>query len=338
MPSLIKQLIWNLTDFEFLASISQVDFHNRKIFVKRHFWNTLIKKISDQVHLESEKDIRKVITTIKRLYETRLGLVNAHSMKRYFLNNIKIAFASFSRHIDSFFKKVRAEEREKETSIVRSQKREKRKRHRRNKKNKNKPVITLKETNNMEQDVVALADTNNPTMDALSDTVENLNIDQNDEMESVVSEPEFEDDLIESSRNEEEFPQSDIQYEDITIEQFMEENFSDRSHNSTPPPEVLNPEQPNGSYLVPDDDRTDDNIRLEMRRLERVAAVETVENRPYEYDNNDPLFTEIVQQENIDRIRLRQPMRLNDDRRPIVMRKRGTGGIYKYSSNNRRKR
>lgn len=154
MPSVLKQLIWSLSDFEFLASISSVDFHKRTINVKRHFWNVLIKKISQNVVLENKSDIYKVINAVKRLFEVRLGLVNAHSMKRFFQKQIRIAFKSFSSHLDSFFKTIHRNEAKVEEDKIVQRKKEKRRRHRENLRKKkstiNRTDKTFTTSNDME--------------------------------------------------------------------------------------------------------------------------------------------------------------------------------------------
>jgi len=297
MPSLLKQLIWNLTDFEFLASISSVDFHNRKVNVKRHFWNTLIGKISDNVALESENDIKKIITTIKKLYEVRLGLVNAHSMKRFFLKNIFISFKSFSNHIDSFFKKHHRDKRAEMNQSIVERKRNKRRKLREKKKELKRQQPKPEGVPPIERQVAALnlsADTHLADMETEESGSVNQTVDHG-RTDAFVQ------DLLEDPQGLEDYVESG---DDISINQFMEENFEEGEFNTPPPDEVTNP--PETNFLVdPEDPSLPQSLRATLRFAERDAALATMENRPYEYDNTDPLFTETQQRDNLDELNRR---------------------------------
>lgn len=101
--STFKQIIWNLTDFEFLASLSSVDFHNKTCFVKPHYYNTLIGMIKKNVEIGSKRELIIVINYIKTLYKQRLGLVSPHSMNRFFRDEIRVSFRAFQHRLEKFF-------------------------------------------------------------------------------------------------------------------------------------------------------------------------------------------------------------------------------------------
>jgi len=100
----LKNLLGSLTDFEFLASIDVVDFQKKTVKINKRFFNTLIGTIKTHVQIRTDREIGLLVKNIKEIYFRRLALVSSHSFVRYFIRNIKIAFSSFRRRLNKFFK------------------------------------------------------------------------------------------------------------------------------------------------------------------------------------------------------------------------------------------
>lgn len=129
--STFKQIIWNLTDFEFLGSLSSVDFHNKTCFVKPHYYNTLIGMIKKNVAITSKRELITVINYIKSLYKQRLGMVSPHSMNRFFRDEIRISFRAFHHRLSKFFDEQRKTEEPSQPTALSTEERKQKKRLRR---------------------------------------------------------------------------------------------------------------------------------------------------------------------------------------------------------------
>jgi hypothetical protein len=85
-----------LTHYEFLSSLSSIDFYNKKIHMKSFFWRGLVVLSSGFMRLESKTKKRKLCYMLKAAMMKRLTKVSATALKKFFMHKIHISVNTFA--------------------------------------------------------------------------------------------------------------------------------------------------------------------------------------------------------------------------------------------------
>jgi len=90
----LKVFFSRLSDLTFLSLIETADFYNRRVLVKRQYWNTIVSGFLARRDLSTSAK-HKLISRLKEIIFWRLGSVSRRSFFRFFAFGVSASFSAF---------------------------------------------------------------------------------------------------------------------------------------------------------------------------------------------------------------------------------------------------
>jgi Mg2+ and Co2+ transporter CorA len=99
-----------LDNYEFLSSLSSIDFYNKRIHMKSFFWRGLVVVCSAYLKADSKTKKRKVCYMLKSAMMTRLTKVSARALKKFFMHKIHVSVDVFANKLREYLNETTSDE------------------------------------------------------------------------------------------------------------------------------------------------------------------------------------------------------------------------------------